>query len=252
MAAQRFYKSATHQRYAQLNRATNRASFSPMGQPGTGPLSGGVNAWRVVVDLRPLAAALQDLPSEYWRSRVLRIGMYRALGKLKVEYKNHLVIWTGINRSKAGRLNRGVHIWTTNGIPVKGIYRISDVHLMVTKEYFNARYTRAYGKPGASVRWGRGDRGWPGVPHSAWGRSQIAKGAFMLPGKKPAFRRWGGKGGQKELVAPLWGPNPAKELQRHSASAYAILRKTAETYYVPESMKAYWYATQKVKTKYGL
>jgi hypothetical protein len=248
MATKRFYKSATHERYAQLNRATNRASFSPMGQPGVdGAISG---MWRVQVDLRPLAGALANLPSEYWRSRVLRIGMYRTLGKLKVAYKEQLTVWTGINRSKAGRLNRGVHIWTTNGIPVKGIYRISDVHLMVTKEYFNARYTRAYGKPGASVRWGRGDRGWPGVPHTAWGRSQIAKGAFMLPGKKPAFRRWGK--GSKQLVAPLWGPNPAKELKRHESTAIAILQMTAKRYYVPEVMRAYEFATQKVKARYGL
>jgi len=247
MAAKRFYKSADHERLARLTKATNRHSYSPMAPytPAQGFVSG---MWRVQIDLRPLSGALYNLPNEYWRSRVLRIGMYRTLGKLKVRYKHHLTLWTGINASQAGRLNRGVHIWTM-GQPVRGIYRITDEHLMITTKYFNARYTKRYGKPGGLARWGKGNMGWPGVPHTAWARAQVAHGAFMLPGKMPAFRRFG-KG--RYPIAPLWGPNPAKELERHSATAEAILASVARTYFVPEVRRAYTYAAEKVKTKFGL
>lgn len=110
--------------------------------------------------------------------------------------------WTGIKQQQ--RLKRGFRtMWSTPAL-LHARLSIEDRHIRITREYFDAR-------------WSRQD---PGATHKAWNRPQLAVGSFMVPDKKPVFKR---VGASKYPIAPLWGPNVVREIERHRSEVNAKL-----------------------------
>lgn len=142
-------------------------------------------------------------------SRAINYGMRGFETKLKRNLKN----WTGIKYAE--RLTRGFGTtWSTPAL-MHATMRIRDRHIRITEPYFGAR-------------WSRQD---PGATHKAWNRPQIAIGSFMIDGKEPVFKRMTK---QRFPIAPLWGPNVVREIERHrpevnadlAAASAAVSRET--------------------------
>lgn len=87
-------------------------------------------------------------------------------------------------------------------------FTIADRHTRTTKESFGAAWSRQN----------------PGGTHRTWNRAQLAVGGFMISGKKPLFKR---EGASKYPIAPLWGPNIAREVERHEVEVEADVAKLA-------------------------
>lgn len=255
MARGGFYKTDLHRKVV-LHERSGWHTFSPQNPSqyahAKHPLGGVPEGWNVGIrlDLRPLAMALGEIPDKVIQGEMLRAAMMQTLAILKKYYQERLVVWTGINASAAGRLNKGVRTYARTMPGITGTYVIRDRYLSITREYFNAGYSSRYGQPGGLVRMGRPTI-WPGVHHTAWGRAQWTKKSFMLKGKKPAWFRY--PGAKKYPLVRVWGPNPAKELGvHHKNEAQTILRYTALKHFNPQLGIAYEAAVLQVKAKYGL
>lgn len=126
---------------------------------------------------------------------------------LQTQLKRKLQVWTGIKVQR--RLVEGFRYTPATGATLTGMLVVRDRHIRITAEYFGAKWNRAN----------------PGGTHAAWGRPQIALHSFMIPGKMPLFKR---VGSGRFPIAPLWGPNVAREIERHEmeveADVVAIVR----------------------------
>lgn len=250
-----FYKSERHGKVARFEKS-GWHSFSPQGRVNPAlarhKAFDSYGTFRVTLDLHPLAMALSFIGDNTLRSEMLNMAMYRTLIQLRSSYQRRLWLWTGINASAMGRLNKGVRIKTRyhGDMGIEGRYTITDRYLSITPEYFNALYSKRRGQPGGLARWGKPTI-WKGVKHTAWARQQTTPRSFMLPGKKPAFLRY--PGATKYPIVRVWGPNPAKELGvHHVEEARQILRMTAQRYFNAEIGKAYEIVVQRAKVKYHL
>lgn len=255
MARAGFYKSDLHGKVARFEKG-GWYSFSPMGRVNPAYARhqsfDSFSTFRVDLDLRPMAAAIGEIPDLTLHGPMLQTAMRRTLVHLKEAYQHRLVVWTGINVGARGRLNKGVRLRTSyhGGLGIEGRYTITDRYLSITPEYFNAIYSKRPGQPGGLARWGKPTI-WKGVRHTAWGRQQVTPRSFMIPGLKPAWLRY--PGAQRKPIVRVWGPNPAKELGVHHAEeARLILRQTALTYFNVEVGRAYQDAVATVKARHGL
>lgn len=136
-------------------------------------------------------------------SRAINYGMDRFRTKLRRKLKS----WTGIKWPE--RLERGFGLVRSTPALMHATLRMRDRHIRITEDYFGAR-------------WSRQD---PGATHKAWNRSQLAVGSFMIPGKMPIFKR---VTANKYPIAPLWGPNVVREIERHRPEVNADLAIAGE------------------------
>lgn len=221
--ANRLYKSPEHYSAARGSRGD--------------AMAGGIS---VVIDTREiqrLQSALRDAGVGYKRSQtILAQTLNRAGKRVGTELKRAIQRWTGMKRqveitkrmkpviASAGRMRAGVVV--------------SGRHFRITAKDFGAKWNRSM----------------PGVAHSAWGRSQVARGAFM------AFRGGSSYGGglafkrtsSKRLpIKPLWGPHAVREMQRHEAFCRAIVKKEA-AWFSREAIRRAEAELKRVKAKYGL
>lgn len=137
---------------------------------------------------------------------IMQSALNKGADKLQTEIKRVLQDVTGIR--VVGRITQGFKkIYASAGKWEAGL-RVQDTHTRITKEYYGATWNRSM----------------PGVAHAAWNRGQIAKGAFMIPGRKPAFKR---VGKDRFPIAPVWGPNMAREMDREPGRSRIEHRATA-------------------------
>lgn len=125
---------------------------------------------------------------------------------LQTGLKRKVQAWTGIKTQ--GRITKAFKWKPATAATMTGVLSISDRHTRITKESFGAAWSRRN----------------PGGTHRAWNRPQLAVGSFMIPGKKPLFKR---EGAARFPIAPLWGPNIAREIERHEAEVEADVAMVA-------------------------
>jgi hypothetical protein len=188
-------------------------------------------AVNVDIDLHKLSAALNDVADHHIKDKAVYRALNDAIDKANTLLKRDLQKWTGIKvQRRIADAMRRVYArpnkWTAAII-------IKDKHIAITAEYFGARWNRSM----------------PGVSHSAWGRAQIAKGAFMIPGKKPAFHR---VGPSRLPIKPVWGPNTAREAERHADEVRSTLRLVVETVLKPRLAHNLKRAFEEAKARRGL
>jgi hypothetical protein len=221
IARNRALPSGTRETLTQISRASDA-----LARRGGVPFSVSVD-----IDLHKLSAALNDVADHHIRDKAVYRALNDAIDKANTLLKRDLQKWTGIKiqariaqamRKKYARPNH----WSAAII-------IKDKHIAITAEYFGARWNRSM----------------PGVAHSAWGRAQIAKGAFMIPGKKPAFHR---VGPSRLPIKPVWGPNTAREAERHADEVRATLRFVVETVLKPRLAHNLQRAFVEAKARRGL
>jgi hypothetical protein len=134
-----------------------------------------------------IARALND------GARTFRAGLARRLKQ-----------WTGIKGSSA-EITRGFKPIIATAATMTAGWRIADRHRRITGEHFGAQWSRSN----------------PGGTHRAWNRPQLARGSFMIPISRKTkirpdllFKR---VGKARFPIAPLWGPNMVREIDRHHA-----------------------------------
>lgn len=131
-------------------------------------------------------------------SRAINDGM----GRYQRALKRRVIAWTGL-RHNVKSLQDFKTLWSTPAT-LTSVLTISSKHTKITVANYNARWNRRM----------------PGVTHSAWNRPQLATGAFLAFKHGIAFKRVA-KGPRG--LRPLWGPNVAREVDRHHAEAQTLL-----------------------------
>jgi hypothetical protein len=165
------------------------------------------SAVHVVVDLtdmnrvaKALGGVAMELKQQHTAiSRAINYGIRR----LQTDWKRKVKAWTGLKSekpfAKAFRQQ-----WSTPSF-LSGSLSVKSGHMVVTRDYFGASWSRSN----------------PGATHRAWGRQQIAVGTFMAPGHKPVFHR---TTSARLPIVPLWGPNIAREIDRHRPEVEASVQ----------------------------
>lgn len=128
------------------------------------------------------------------------------LRTLKTGVRRKLQTWTGIK--SYAETERGMTLTHATPATMTGQLRITDRHRRIG--------------PNFAAAWARAN---PGGTHKAWNRSQLAPGSFMGP-NGVLFKR---EGRGRLPIAPLWGPNMAREIERHEAEVRADVVVVAET-----------------------
>jgi hypothetical protein len=150
--------------------------------------------WNLAAKLNGTATAIRVGHAKI--SQAINFGLRR----LRTRVTDQAVQWTGIRRR--GEVLKGFRMIPSTPATMTGVLRVRDYHRAVTSENFGASWSRSN----------------PGATHRAWSRPQLAVGAFMIPGKKPIFRR---VGQSRFPIEPLWGPNVAREIERHRPEVQA-------------------------------
>ncbi len=132
---------------------------------------------------------------------------------LKTGLRRKLKAWTGI-RSYA-ETEKGMRMTWSTPATMTAVLSITDRHRRITTANFGAK-------------WSKSD---PGGTHAAWNRPQMAVGTFMIRGGKRSIRgdllfKRVGRG--RFPIAPLWGPNMAREIKRHEAEVQRDVVRVAE------------------------
>lgn len=199
-------------------------------------INGGVS-FSVEIDITQiikLGNALADIGSEFQnagRQAVAR-GINTGLAKVRTELVRAQEKWVGADRQK--QIREAITIQRVNykgGGGLEGKVVTSAPWLKITGKDFGAVHT-------ADV----------GVTHNAWGRSQLARKAFMLPGIDVAFRRIGK---ERSAIKPLWGPNLAREVERHEPEVMDMLARGAVVA-LTEAERQIELSIDAAKARYGL
>lgn len=156
--------------------------------------------WNLAASLNGTATAIRV--GHVKISQAINFGLRR----LRTRVVNQAVQWTGIRRR--GEILKGFRVIPSTPATMTGVLRVRDYHRAVTRENFGAAWSRSN----------------PGATHKAWNRAQLAVGTFMIPGRAPIFRRVGSK---RFPIEPLWGPNVAREIERHRPEVQAQVSAVA-------------------------
>lgn len=156
----------------------------------------------ITIDLRDM-----DRLAKGYHGMALRIqkggeiisrAINHGLRKLRTDMRRDLSRWTGLKNQKA--VHDSISLaWSTPTF-LTGVLKVKGKHTTITKAYYGAS-------------WNRNN---PGATHKAWNRGQLAKGSFMAKGL--VFKR---TTGQRLPIAPVWGPNLAREAERHQPEIQA-------------------------------
>lgn len=144
--------------------------------------------WRLGKSFEAMAITIRQGHS------VIAAAINDGLRGLKTGVRRKLQAWTGI-RTYAETARGMTTKPATPGLLV-GSLTITDRHRRIG--------------PNFGARWSRAN---PGGTHAAWNRAQMAPGTFMRP-NGVLFKR---EGRGRLPIAPLWGPNMAREVERHEA-----------------------------------
>lgn len=155
-----------------------------------------------LTDLDRLALSYEGISMRIKRgAQVISRAINHGLRRLRTETRRDLSRWTGYKNQ--GSINKAITLaWSTPTF-LTGSMTVRSGHTVITKSGYGAAWNRRN----------------PGATHSAWNRPQLAKGTFMIPGKKPVFKRT--PGGGRMNIAPVWGPNLAREVERHEGAMQA-------------------------------
>lgn len=168
---------------------------------------------------------------------ILAQSLNRAGDRIRTDLKRAIQRWTGIRRQ--GEITKRMQPVRASAGNMRAGVIVSGRHLRITKADFGASWRKSS----------------PGGRHSAWNRSQTAKGSFMIfKGRGSAYG--GGilftRTSRKRLpIKPLWGPHPVREIQRHEAYSRAIVTKNAK-WFMGEVNRRTEAEFRRVKSKYGL
>ena len=195
-----------------------------------GTLQFGIN---VSIDLHKLAAALKDVADSKERDKITYRAINDCLDRLNTVLKRDLQKWTGIKLQR--RIAQGMRIKRAGPGHLEGAVIIKDKHIVISKEYFGARFKK-------------GDSG---VSHTAWGRAQVANRAFMIAGRKPAFHHIANPSKHRGDLKVVWGPNPAREAQRHADEVRASTQLIVLTHLIPRVTHGVDRAFKDAKGKHG-
>jgi len=221
--AARFYKSAAHRDLAVASRADH--------------MRGGFGVSIDAREIDKLRQALADAGMGYKRREtVLAQSLNRAGQRAGTKLKRAIQQWTGIRRQ--GEITKRIKpVIATPGKMSAGV-TVGGRHFRITAADFGARWNRK----------------WAGGRHSAWSRSQTAKGSFMIFGGGSShgggilFHR---TSKARMPIKPLWGPHAVKEMRRHEAECTAILAGEAR-WFMGECTRRADAELKRVKAKYGL
>ena len=182
-----------------------------------------------------LGKALHRIGDGRGVERAMKAGLSEGSRKLKTRTKIMLQGITGIKLQR--RITRGMRQIparrSTDGMGWEAGLRVFDRHTRITAAYYVARWNRSM----------------PGVYHQAWGRGQIADGAFMIPGKAPAFKR---TSAARFPVRVLWGPSMAREMDRNSDKVSHISRRIVKFNVLPTARRLMKVAIIEAKQRYRL
>lgn len=230
----RFYKSEAHYRAALASRDDVR-SF-------TGAI--------IKIDTREiekLALAFKEIGVGSRRTAsIMSQSLNRSGARVVTQVKRSLQRWTGIRR-QAELTKRIRRVYASPAKLEAGVF-VSGRHLRITKADFGARWQRSL----------------PGVRHSAWQGGNLERGAFMPArfrggssyGGGLAFKRIGGRRtpapDYSEMpIQPLYGPHPAREMERHSTEVRVIVEREGRLF-LEEATRRVGVELQRMKAKYGL
>lgn len=195
---------------------------------------GGDQPFQIVVqaDWAKLAAALRDLDI---KGDAGGVGLYRALNhtaaKVKTYLKRQLTVWVGANKVKSA--DDAIRVRHAGPGHLEASVLVKDKYPSITAANFGAVWNRSM----------------PGVQHHAWNRVQIARGAFMIPGRKPAFHR---VGKDRFPIKPVFGPNYARETQRHESEVRGYVEGLMRTDFIARARHEIEREVARVKAKHGL
>ena len=192
--------------------ATMPGSHRARGWAAAGPLS-------VVIDTRDMrriadamTASGRSISSGFGR---LAMAVNRGMMRFQTGTKRKLQGWTGMRTS--GKIGGQFKVKPATAGSPTAVLSIRDKHHAIDGQF--------------GAAWSRGN---PGATHKAWNRPQIAVGSFMAPGKAPIFRR---TTSARLPIAPIWGPNMAREVERHRAEVQADLTMVVRTFVIPEAVR---------------
>lgn len=220
-----FYKSPAHRLAARSQRGDYAAA-----------------SIAVHIDLRKindLQRAMRDAGMGFRkRDQVMVQTLNRAGKRIETRLAQALQRWMGTKTQK--RIREDFHpLIATRGKWRAGV-RVAGRHHRITKDEYGASWRRA----------------WAGGRHKAWNRAQTARGSFMIFGKRKDKKYKGGllffrPTRSRHPIYPLWGPNSAREVQRHEAFSRAIVRQQAR-WVLTEGTRRVDVELRRVKAKYGL
>lgn len=217
---------------------TSRSHYDAARSSRGDAMTGGAS---IVIDTRQiekLGRALREAGVGYKRSQtILAQSLNRAGQRVRTDLKRHIQRWTGIKRQ--GEITKRMRPVRASAGNMRAGVIVHGRHLRITAKDFGAKWKRTM----------------PGVAHSAWGRAQTARGAFMAFGGRGAsyggglaFKRTSAK---RVPIKPLWGPNPVREMERRAPFVRAIVAKEAR-WFMRESLRRAEVELRKTKAKYGL
>ena len=169
---------------------------------------GGATSIGIVVDMTDmwnLAKGMLGVAVAIQRGHaIISMAINDGARAMKTGIRRKLQAWTGI-RSYA-ETERGMRMTWSTPATMTAALNITDRHRRIGKNF------------GAS--WSRDN---PGGTHSAWNRRQMAAGSFMGP-SGILYKRLGRA---RLPIAPLWGPNMAREVERHQGETQAVVNMAA-------------------------
>lgn len=161
----------------------------------------------IVVDLTDMERLAKGFIGIYTRLTKGRLVISRAINhglmKLRTGLRRDVSQWTGLKAQR--KIHQSFKILPAKPEFLVGVLSVQSGHTTITREYYGATWSRRN----------------PGATHAAWNKPQLAVRTFMLPGRKPVFRRVKPTDKSRKKVMPIWGPNLAREVERHQAEVQA-------------------------------
>lgn len=191
--------------------------------------AGGVGV-TVQIDLSRLKKWLELVNIQAGNTAIYR-GINLGIDKLFTRLKRDVQQWMGIQVQE--RVTRGFRKVYAGPGRLTGRLVVKDEWTVITKRYYGATWSRSM----------------PGVSHKAWNKATIAEGSFMIPGKMPAFRRVGRK---RLPIVTLFGPNPAREIERHDREVNAHVEAVTTQHVLPEIRRQIKLEMERRKQQLGL
>ena len=167
---------------------------------------------RVELDTRRLEALIRNVPKEIANKAIYR-AINNCIDLAYTQTAKDLQAWTGIKiqrRIKGAMSKKRAYQGSLSGALV-----IKDGYLKLTKRYFGAQWKQ----------------GWPFATSQAWEGGKRHPHAFFAGDKAPLFHR---VSAARYPIKPVFGPNPAREAERHIKLLNYKLQRIADVRLVPE------------------
>ena len=207
--------------YRRLKRQQGATSFG----------AGGVIVNIDTREIEKLRQALVDTGQGVKREdRIVVAALNEGMDRLNTKLKRSLRKWTGIKRARW--VNERLKKHPASKGRWEAAVRVESPYTKIDSMFGARMLTR-----------------FKAVSHSAWNVRKRAKGAFMLPGQDVAIKRVGK--GRWDLKS-LYGPNLAREMDRHTPQVRAMTVHAAERYVLPALTRLVHVQLRKAKAKHGL